>query len=188
MFRPPGPHSSSLASSSLFSYHCLHYHYHISIPTRLPVLALSIIGVFFKDWAFFIILGYIFVLSVCLGITHHCCNFEIEDWLHMLESTIMSWLTITNLGRGRVPALFRLVSILYWTIAHTIPFTVILVICITDPGIVNFDEYGKWSELPLVHPEHPQGRKVYVLYLEINHTISYHTIPYRKSTYVASHL
>ena len=105
-----------------------------------------------------------------------------------MESWTMSWLTITNLGRGKDAALYRLVSTLYWTIAHTIIFTVILVICITDPGIVNFDEYGKWSELPLVHPEHPQGRKVYVLYLEINHTISYHTIPYRKSTYVASHL
>ena len=63
----------------------------------------------------------------------------------------MSWLTITNLGRGKAAAICRLVSTLYWTIAHTITFTVILAICNTDPGIVDVDWLWEgWSELPLV--------------------------------------
>ena len=44
-------------------------------------------------------------------------------------------------------------STIYWTIAHTITFTVILAICNTDPSIVYFDldadDYINWSELPL---------------------------------------
>ena len=67
----------------------------------------------------------------------------------------MSCLTITNLGRGKAAAVCRMVSTIYWIIAHTITFTVILVICNTDPGIVNYDFGGgplviNWSELPLV--------------------------------------
>ena len=61
-------------------------------------------------------------------------------------------MTITNLGRGKADALYRLVSTLYWTIAHTITFTVILVICNTDPSMVRTDlGFGiiDWSELPL---------------------------------------
>ena len=61
----------------------------------------------------------------------------------------LSWLTITNLGRGKAAAVCRLMSSLYWTFAHTINITVILVICNTDPGIMDTD-LVVWSELALV--------------------------------------
>ena len=117
-------------------------------------MAVSIIGVFFKIWATLIIFGYTIVLSVCLGKTTGRYNLKggARQWG---ESFFMSWLTITNLGRGKANALFRLVSTLYWTIAHTITFTVILVICNTDPGIDRVDLHGfeaiNWSGVPLAH-------------------------------------
>ena len=61
------------------------------------------------------------------------------------------------MGTDKAAALFRMVSSLYWTIAHTIIFTVILAICNTDPGIVDLTditdnprEIVSWSELALV--------------------------------------
>ena len=60
----------------------------------------------------------------------------------------MSWLTITNLERGKDAALLRMVSTIFWTITHTITLTVILAICPTDPDIFHGLEI-KWSNLPL---------------------------------------
>ena len=115
------------------------------------VLAISIIGVFFKVGTLFIFMGYDFVLCVCLLITRLCYNLKWERG-QMWESVKMSWLTITNLGRGKDASHCRLVSTLYWTIAHTITLSVILDICNTDPTIVNADnfEFGEWAKLPLV--------------------------------------
>ena len=124
-----------------------------SSASLFKVLAASILCVFFKVWAAVIIAGYIMVLNVCLGITLCCYNLgKSERYRQLMECFIMSWLTITNLGRGKTAALFRLVSTLFWTIAHTITLSVILAICHTDPGIVNFSP-GKanninWSECP----------------------------------------
>ena len=68
-----------------------------------------------------------------------------------LECMFLSWLTITNLGRGKSAALCRLVSSIFWTVAHTINITVILVICNTDPAIVILPIVDVvWSELALV--------------------------------------
>ena len=122
------------------------------------VLTLSILAVFFKAGAFFmipgyfflIIFGYCFVLLIFLGITVRCYNLK-NWWQQFGESLVISWLTITNLESGKTAAICRLVSILYWTTAHTITFTVIIAICNTDPGIVNDGKQLVWSELPLVH-------------------------------------
>ena len=66
---------------------------------------------------------------------------------------MISFLTLTNLGRSKITTVFRLVSSLFWIIVHTITFTVILFICNFNPGIVTItnttDDY-KWSELALV--------------------------------------
>ena len=136
--------------------------------TLFKVMAVSIIGVFFKLWAFFVIIpGYMIVMFFCLGITAWCHKLRYSCWKmccfltgwglllslgrSLLESFFLSWLTITNLGRGKADALFRLVSTIYWTIAHTITFTMILAICNTDPGIADRIFLNiNWSELPLV--------------------------------------
>ena len=139
--------------------------------TLFKVMAVSIIGVFFKLWAFFVIIpGYMIVMFFCLGITAWCHKLRYSCWKmccfltgwglllslgrSLLESFFLSWLTITNLGRGKADALFRLVSTIYWTIAHTITFTVILAICNTDPGIITMingsGDYYKWTWLGLV--------------------------------------
>ena len=108
----------------------------VFLPASLfKILAVTVIVVFFRVNAIYIIGGYILVLNVCLEITRRCYNLKGWD-LQLGESLIMSWLTITNLGRGKDAALCRLLSTLYWTIAHTITFTAILVICNTDPGIL----------------------------------------------------
>ena len=81
------------------------------------------------------------------------------DWGRQLVDSLMSFLTMTNLGRGKIAALVRMVSSLFWIIAHTITITVILAICNTSPGIVTIktnpgDYYNwrnyNWSELALV--------------------------------------
>ena len=117
------------------------------------VMAVSIICVFIKSGALGIfVIGNILVLAACLEITRRCYKVGARQWG---ESLVMSWLTITNLGRGKDAAVCRLVSTLYWNIAHTITFTVILVICNTDPGIDRVDLHGfeaiNWSGVPLAH-------------------------------------
>ena len=98
--------------------------------------------------------SYMLVLFVSLDITRRCYNLQKSDWRQGAEC-VMSWLTITNLGRSKAAALLRLVSTLFWTITHTITLSVILAICHTDPGIVNIGhgdwyEIGEhWSDLPL---------------------------------------
>ena len=75
------------------------------------------------------------------------------SWLTLcLECICLSWLTITNLGRGKADAVYRLISSIFWIIAHTITITVILVICNTDPGIMDGGGWPgvDWTELPLV--------------------------------------
>ena len=118
----------------------------VFLPASLfKVLAASIIVLFFQPLAFAIIFAYSMVLSICL-----ICTYSRLLVRPMAESLIMSWLTITNLGRGKDDALCRLVSTLYWNIAHTITFTVILVICNTDPSNVSIFSKVSWSELALV--------------------------------------
>ena len=70
----------------------------------------------------------------------------------MFECNSLSWLAITNLGRGETAAVCRLVSSIFWTVAHTINITVILVICNTDdPDILHTTSlFPVWSDLPLV--------------------------------------
>ena len=93
-------------------------------------------------------MGYSIPLIFCLEITRRCYNLE-KIGQQFQESLSMSWLTITNLGRDKSDALYRLASTLYWTIAHTITFTVILAICNIDRGIVDIIPLINWSELPL---------------------------------------
>ena len=95
---------------------------------------------------------YMLVLLVCLGITTYCYSVEEKDAGGQCgECFALSWLTITNLGRGKSAALCRLVSSIFWTVAHTINITVILVICNTDPAIVILPIVDVvWSELALV--------------------------------------
>ena len=114
------------------------------------ILVFSIHGVFFKGGGTFIILGYYFVLLVCMLITARKYNLrEEKDWMRQLVEPSLSVLTLTNLGRGKAAALFRLVSTLYLVIVYTITLTVILAICNTDPSNVDV-LVVKWTPLPLV--------------------------------------
>ncbi len=110
-----------------------------SSASLFKVLPLSILCVFFKIWAMFIMLGYYLVLFVCLEITERCYNLQKSELWRQMWDWVMSWLTITNLGKGKAAALYRLVSTLYWTITYTITLSVIQAICNTDPDIVNID-------------------------------------------------
>ena len=113
------------------------------------ILAVSILCVLFNGFAAVIIEGYMLVLYVCLEITDRGYNLrgEKDEERQFDECYFMSWLTMTNLGRGKTAALFRMVSTLFWIMAHTVTLTVILVICNTDPS--SGDDYN-WSELALV--------------------------------------
>ena len=113
------------------------------------VLVVSILSVFFHIIFPFIIILYSLILLACLGITGGCC-YNLKDWRRqIMESWTISWLTITNLGRGKDAALYRLVSTFFWTIVHTITLSMILAICKSDKGNVDLF-FVKWSELPLV--------------------------------------
>ena len=133
----------------------------VFLPASLfKILSVSILCVF---------LNYLFIVSVFINI----CNVALAVFLRMAhfvykladekdcerrqqfwESFFLSWLTITNLGQGKSAAVFRLVTTLYWTIAHTITLTLLLVFCNTDPGIGVIDtsdgHYIDWPTLALV--------------------------------------
>ena len=66
------------------------------------------------------------------------------------ESLFLGWLTITNLGKGKTASLYRLVTTLFWTVAHTLTLVFILVVCNTDPGLAVIGQYIDWSKLALV--------------------------------------
>ena len=130
-----------------------------NFPIFLPhslfkILSVSILGVFFKFAAVAIISFYVLMLGVCLAITKCHYNLKGKAWDRQLwECLPLSWLTISNLGRGKAAAVCRLVSSLFWTIAHTINITIILAICNIDPGIFDAEDRNLevvWSELALV--------------------------------------
>ena len=130
-----------------------------NFPIFLPhslfkILSVSILGVFFKFAAVAIISFYVLMLGVCLAITKCHYNLKGKAWDRQLwECLTLSCMTITNLGRGKAAAVCRLVSSLFWTMAHTISITIILAICNTDPGIVDAEDRllgVNWAELALV--------------------------------------
>ena len=118
------------------------------------ILSVSILGVFFKFAAVAIISVYVLMLGVCLAITK--CHYKLKGktWDRQLwECLTLSWMTVTNLGRGKAAAVCRLVSSIFWTMAHTISIITILTICNIDPGIVDAEDRKlgvNWSELALV--------------------------------------
>ena len=116
------------------------------------ILAVSILCVLFNGFAAVIIEGYMLVLYVCLEITDRGYNLrgEKDEERQFDECYFMSWLTMTNLGRGKTAALDRMVSTLFWIIAYTITLTVILAICNMDPSNVSIFNDINWSELALV--------------------------------------
>ena len=127
----------------------------IFLPQSLfKILAVSILGVFFNFAASSIVSFHVLVLVVCLAITKRHYNLRGKAWDRQLwECLPLSWLTISNLGRGKAAAVCRLVSSLFWTIAHTINITIILAICNIDPGIFDAEDRNLevvWSELALV--------------------------------------
>jgi len=128
----------------------------IFLPASLfKLFAVSIIVVFFKD-NFILNMLYCLVLMFCSAITAYFYNLGKENDVlgQLFDCGGLSWLTITNLDRGKAAALFRLVSTLFWTISYTIILLVILGICDTDPTNVSIDDKGVsdfyWSELALV--------------------------------------
>ena len=76
---------------------------------------------------------------------------EEKDERHQFwESVFLGWLTITNLGKGKTASLYRLVTTLFWTVAHTLTLVFILVVCITDPGFGVIGQYINWFKQALV--------------------------------------
>ena len=105
------------------------------------ILSVSILGVFFKFAAVAIISVYVLMLDVCLAITKCHYNLKGKAWDRQLwEGLTLRWMTITNLGRGKAAAVCRLVSSIFWLMAHTISTLTILTICNIDPGIVDAED------------------------------------------------
>ena len=75
-----------------------------------------------------------------------------KDWPHQLwECSVLSWLTITNLGRGRTAAVFRTVSSIFWTMAqmaHSLSLGWILIV-FNSCSSSNIEMFGEpvWSYL-----------------------------------------
>ena len=125
----------------------------VFLPASLfRILSVSILFVFFDMLIMYILLGYCIVLAVFLEITTRCYKLRERDgWQQFWECWMMSFLTMTNLGRGKTAALYRMVSSFFWTIIHTITLLVILGICNTDPVIVSIgNDWLIWSKLALV--------------------------------------
>ena len=112
------------------------------LPAALfKILSLSISMFSFGIVVIWIILGLCLLLIVC-----QCCSSyrEETDFCQQLwECSVLSWLSITNLGRGKAAALCRLVSTVFWTIAYTIMLLWILShpydvhVLMPDEGIYN---------------------------------------------------
>ena len=125
----------------------------VFLPASLfRILSVSILFVFFDMLIMYILLGYCIVLAVFLEITTRCYKLRERDgWQQFWECWMMSFLTMTNLGRGKTAALYRMVLSFFWTIIHTITLLVILGICNTDPVIVSIgNDWLIWSKLALV--------------------------------------
>ena len=110
------------------------------------ILAVAILAVFFKVWTAVLIFCFCLILLVCLLVTARCC-YKVtreKNWRQLLwecsECSVLSWLTITNLGRGKTAAVFRMVSSVFWTIAHTMSLGWLLVFF--NLGSTNFDMFG----------------------------------------------
>ena len=126
----------------------------VFLPMSLQkLLFLNLIIVFFR-WpvAAYIIVGWLITLGVFLALTYQCFNLKIErDFSQELtECLVLSLVTMTNLGTSKTATLFRVVSSVFWTTAHSITIAVILYVCNDDPS--NIDIFGvvRWSELALV--------------------------------------
>ena len=134
----------------------------IFLPASLfKLLTLSITALFLREW---IVLIY-FVGSIGM-VTMITKNYGPSQ--DNAECSILGWLTITNLGRSKVPgtnlqryslkvaSLYRMISTIFYTIFNTIILSMILIICNTDPGVVTLPliiiagDDVVWSELPLV--------------------------------------
>ena len=109
------------------------------------ILAVAILAVFFKVWTPVLIFCFCLMLLVCLLATALCYKVTREkNWRQLLwecsECSVLSWLTITNLGRGNTAAVFRMVSSVFWTISHTISLGFLLVFFNMGPS--KFDTFG----------------------------------------------
>ena len=99
----------------------------VFVPASLfKILSLSILMLAFG--LDIVLIGIVPVLCLMLLIICQCCcccNREETDfcqhlWECSMECSVLSWLSIANLGRGKAAALCRLMSTVYWTIAYTL--------------------------------------------------------------------
>ena len=111
------------------------------------LLTLSILCVFLK----FIVYVNIFMIAQNLLLAIPLLIGEKKKSRHQFfESIFLSWVTITNLGKGKTAAQYRLVTTIWWTISHSLTLLFILVVSNTDPEAVVISRYFDWSNLVLV--------------------------------------
>lgn len=89
--------------------------------TLFKILSLSFLMLAFDKLVMIgIILGLCLLKSLILIVCQCCCYRETDFCQQIWECSVLSWLSITNLGRGKAAALCRLGSTVYWTIAYTL--------------------------------------------------------------------
>ena len=118
------------------------------------IVVISILIVFFEIYTLGIILGILVLWGVC-SLLMVRCNKEMEDWKPQFwESYILSFLTVTNIGRSKSATVFRLASTYYIFTVNILILVAVLIVCNVNPDIVVIPgAIGGdivWAELPIV--------------------------------------
>ena len=118
------------------------------------IVVISILIVFFEIFTLGIILGIIILWAMC-SLLILCCNKEMKDWkAQFWESYILSFLTVTNIGRSKSATVFRMVSTYYIFTVHILLLAAVLIICNANPGMVVIPGAVSgdivWAQLPIV--------------------------------------
>ena len=118
------------------------------------IVVISILIVFFEIYTLGIIVGILVLWGVC-SLLMVRCNKEMEDWKPQFwESYILSFLTVTNIGRSKSATVFRLASTYYIFTVNILILVAVLIVCNLNPDIVIIPgAIGGdivWAELPIV--------------------------------------
>ena len=125
------------ARSGTFGFQLVIKNIFVFLPASLfKVLAISIICLYFTGWIMLVILCIVILLSVCILLVNRCYEWEVSKDLQLsLECILLSWLTLTSLGKDKRATIYRLWSTLITTFIYILILTAILVICNVDPNI-----------------------------------------------------